>query len=171
MSKQFTIITKDGSKWLRAVNPFDENGQAWRGFQSSNPDIPYLGSHPEGTVLSEEQVRGVKQTHHKDEDSDYWYTSPSQAHTEFAEQRPDYTVRTAYTDAESHTLPAFDEILNNTSDDAKMNVSLQMDLNYWKRRCEAAEKYINESPCDPDITPAQEAAYDAWQEIVKQQPK
>lgn len=35
----------------------------------------------------------------------------------------------------------------------------------WKVRCEAAEAYISESPCDPDITAAQLKAYNKWQEI------
>ena len=35
-------------------------------------------------------------------------------------------------------------------------------LEYWKKRCELAEMYINESPCDPDITVSQLAAYNAW---------
>ena len=35
-------------------------------------------------------------------------------------------------------------------------------LEYWKKRCELAEMYIEESPCDPDITMNQLAAYSAW---------
>jgi len=35
-------------------------------------------------------------------------------------------------------------------------------LEYWKKRCELAEMYIEESPCDPDITMSQLAAYSAW---------
>lgn len=35
-------------------------------------------------------------------------------------------------------------------------------LEYWKKRCELAEMYIQESPCDPDITNSQLAAYGAW---------
>lgn len=37
--------------------------------------------------------------------------------------------------------------------------------NYWQIRCEAAEKYINESPCDPDIRVDQYKAYVKWEEI------
>lgn len=33
---------------------------------------------------------------------------------------------------------------------------------YWKRRCKAAEKFIKESPCDPDITSKQIEAYNEW---------
>lgn len=41
---------------------------------------------------------------------------------------------------------------------------------YWKERCLAAEEYIDESPCDPDITKKQIIAHDYWQMIKKQQP-
>ncbi len=33
---------------------------------------------------------------------------------------------------------------------------------YWKKRCELAELYIEETPCDPDITYTQFLAYNAW---------
>jgi hypothetical protein len=37
--------------------------------------------------------------------------------------------------------------------------------NYWKQRCEAAERFINESPCDPDITKSQIYAHGIWQQL------
>tara|TARA_R110000782_G_scaffold9054_1_gene29303 strand:- start:1099 stop:1335 length:237 start_codon:yes stop_codon:yes gene_type:complete len=40
-------------------------------------------------------------------------------------------------------------------------------LEYWKKRCELAEMYIEESPCDPDITMSQLAAYSAWNHFKK----
>lgn len=39
------------------------------------------------------------------------------------------------------------------------------ELDYWKKRCELAESYIEESPCDPDITINQLAAYSAWNDF------
>ena len=36
---------------------------------------------------------------------------------------------------------------------------------YWVNRCLAAEKYIEESPCDPDIYEDQLKAYHEWQVI------
>lgn len=36
---------------------------------------------------------------------------------------------------------------------------------YWKTRCELAEKYIEESPCDPDIYNDQQEAYKKWMEF------
>lgn len=36
---------------------------------------------------------------------------------------------------------------------------------YWKNRCQLAEAYIDESPCDPDITAAQGNAYRAWNKV------
>ena len=41
------------------------------------------------------------------------------------------------------------------------------DKAYWKKRCELAEKYIDESPCDPDIYPEQWDAWDKWQTFKK----
>lgn len=92
--KKFTIITKDGSRCLRPVNPFDENGQAWRGFQSSNPDLPYIGYRPEGTVLDESQVRKITQV----EDYPEWITP----HPDNLEDWLDtsHEIRTVYVDAE-----------------------------------------------------------------------
>ncbi len=43
-------------------------------------------------------------------------------------------------------------------------------LEYLSKRCQAAENYIDASPCDPDITDAQIEAYRDWKEIVKQDP-
>lgn len=40
-------------------------------------------------------------------------------------------------------------------------------LNYWKERCQLAEAYIEESPCDPDIYPSQIEAYHRWQNFIK----
>src|SRR5690606_7217009 len=183
--KQFTIITKDGSKWLSRTAPHGVDPIQWR---SDNHDLPYIGSAEPGTSLSEEQVKEIRQHRHKDDPKDAFFNLNSDTLWlwDNREEHRDIEFRIAYTDAElpdidyekemphkqwpstkyvahkvgaeSHTLPEFDEILNNTSDDAKMNVSLQMDLNYWKRRCEAAERYISESPCDPDITKTQNAA-------------
>lgn len=36
---------------------------------------------------------------------------------------------------------------------------------YWKKRCELAEEYIEKSPCDPDITAQQYEAFIAWEEF------
>jgi hypothetical protein len=38
--------------------------------------------------------------------------------------------------------------------------------NYWKERCLAAEKFINLSPCDPDIYPDQLIAHNEWIKFV-----
>jgi hypothetical protein len=37
---------------------------------------------------------------------------------------------------------------------------------YWFRRCKLAEAYINESPCDPDITKKQLMAWKAYQDFI-----
>jgi len=41
------------------------------------------------------------------------------------------------------------------------------ELEYWKQRCELAEKYIEETPCDPDIYEEQIVAYNNWTEFKK----
>jgi len=38
-------------------------------------------------------------------------------------------------------------------------------VTYWKFRCESAEAYIEESPCDPYIHPKKLNAYKKWQAI------
>jgi hypothetical protein len=39
--------------------------------------------------------------------------------------------------------------------------------NYWMQRCELAEAYIKETPCDPDTTPEQANAWTAWMDFIK----
>lgn len=90
MSKQFTVITKDGSKWLRARIPHD--------FLDSVEfvEFPYMGSHPEGTTLDESEVREVRQGFC--EYTMKWIT-------EYDDDLPTYNrYRTAYTDAKSHDI-------------------------------------------------------------------
>jgi hypothetical protein len=36
------------------------------------------------------------------------------------------------------------------------------DYEYWKNRCQAAERFIEESPCGPDVTVSQMEAYQQW---------
>lgn len=48
---------------------------------------------------------------------------------------------------------------------AKMEGNRSEIENYWRNRCIAAELFIKESPCDPDITQGQIAAHDIWQEL------
>ena len=43
----------------------------------------------------------------------------------------------------------------------------KFDWEYWKHRCLAAENFIEESPCDPDIYPKQIEAYNEWQKWVE----
>ena len=43
----------------------------------------------------------------------------------------------------------------------------KFDWEYWKHRCLAAEQFIEESPCDPDIYPKQIEAYNEWQKWVE----
>ena len=43
----------------------------------------------------------------------------------------------------------------------------KFDWEYWKHRCLAAEHFIEETPCDPDIYPEQINAYNEWQKWVE----
>jgi len=38
---------------------------------------------------------------------------------------------------------------------------------YWRIRCELAEKCLEESPCDPDISAEQIAAHKSYNEFLK----
>jgi len=39
---------------------------------------------------------------------------------------------------------------------------------YWKQRCLLSEKFIEESPCDPDITSTQIHAYENYKTFLKE---
>ena len=41
---------------------------------------------------------------------------------------------------------------------------------YWFNRCYCAEKFIEESPCDPDITKDQIEAHEIWQDAKQPLP-
>lgn len=43
------------------------------------------------------------------------------------------------------------------------------DADYWRKRCEAAELFIKESPCDPDITSKQIVAHNHWQSLKQKE--
>lgn len=44
--------------------------------------------------------------------------------------------------------------------------SLLSDTDYWKQRCLLAEKCLEESPCDPDITSDQIKAWNAYHKFI-----
>jgi hypothetical protein len=46
-------------------------------------------------------------------------------------------------------------------------ISAETELQYWKTRCELAEKFIDKSPCDPDIYEDQLKAWNEYQEFIK----
>lgn len=51
---------------------------------------------------------------------------------------------------------------------SKTNVSgsLLSAVDYWKQRCLLAEKCLEESPCDPDITADQIKAWNAYHKFI-----
>lgn len=88
--KQFTVITKDGSKWLRPANLFNTQTISWR--NSIEKYLPYIGNHPEGTILDEREVREVR--HYRLRGTDHWF------HPNDSEYKShELDVRTVYTDA------------------------------------------------------------------------
>lgn len=147
--KQFTVITKDGSKWLRP-----SLGTATH---LISPDLPYIGTRPEGTVLDESEVTLIYQMGF---DSGAW---TEVTYDEYIDKGERFPVRIAYTDAESH-----DNHVSKFMPLVKLCADEMREVEYWKKRAEAAERYISESPCDPDITSEQLSAYNAWQKLVKQ---
>lgn len=46
-----------------------------------------------------------------------------------------------------------------------------LDLSYWKRRCKAAEEFIENSPRDLVMHQAQRNAHKRWKDLVKAKPK
>ena len=49
---------------------------------------------------------------------------------------------------------------------AAVSSSLLSDVDYWKQRCLLAEKCLEESPCDPDITSDQIKAWNAYHKFI-----
>ena len=45
---------------------------------------------------------------------------------------------------------------------------MKEELKYWEIRCKLSERYIANSPCDPDIYRWQYAAYVKWKKQVEQ---
>jgi hypothetical protein len=52
------------------------------------------------------------------------------------------------------------------SDLGAVSGSLLSDTDYWKQRCLLAEKCLEESPCDPDITADQIKAWNAYHKFI-----
>lgn len=96
MKRQFTIITKDGSKWLNLTQskPIWGNEKEWME-EVLSEDLPYLGCRPEGTTLDESDVREVRQYNV----TGTWISHPFM---EESHKHMGCETRTAYTDAESH---------------------------------------------------------------------
>lgn len=49
----------------------------------------------------------------------------------------------------------------------KTKAELEKQLEYWIKRCEAAEDFIEKSPSDPDITSEQVNAWIVWLDIKR----
>lgn len=58
-------------------------------------------------------------------------------------------------------------MVNDISKYRFLKINSMEGIEYWKRRCELAEDYVNKSPCDPDITDEQFIAYERWEEFKK----
>lgn len=204
--RQFTIITKDGSKWLSRTAPHGVDPIQWH---SDNLDLPYIGSHPEGTTVDESEVTELTQCRVKNAPSDKWqeigfgkvpppnflfeariaYADAEPPDIDYEKEMPHkkwpstkYVVRKV--DAESHDrhisdnprYPLFSHmssehgltLLDSELDEIARHSAPMTGVDYWKRRCQAAEKYIGQTPCDHDITPKQIEAHEAWQEIIEE---
>lgn len=112
MSKQFTVITKDGSKWLQPINVPYPNADEYEDGKEPHPifaradaiiyeertrPVPYIGDRPEGTLLDETEVRAIRQYKNR------LGRSPSDWVTVGVDQCQNahpISFRTAYTDAE-----------------------------------------------------------------------
>lgn len=132
MSKQYTVITKDGSKWLRPVNPFDPRDIMWQEFNLKEPDLLYLGNHPEGTVLSEEQVKPRRQVLYNGEWQQFKRPIPN----------GNYETRTIYTDAESHGRHISNEV-HPVLAWLRTNGEISKDGKYVTYSCEEIEAFFN----------------------------
>ena len=52
------------------------------------------------------------------------------------------------------------------SDLGAVGVLLLSDTDYWKQRCLLAERCLEKSPCDPDITSDQIKAWNAYHKFI-----
>lgn len=68
-----------------------------------------------------------------------------------------------YMNTEKTNLEQNQSALSKTADSG----SLLSDVDYWKQRCLLAEKCLEESPCDPDITDDQIKAWDAYHKFIR----
>lgn len=56
--------------------------------------------------------------------------------------------------------------LSTNDGSASVSGSLLSDTDYWKQRCLLAEKCLEESHCDPDITSDQIKAWNAYHKFI-----
>lgn len=93
--KKYTVIKTKHGNALLLLQSDDDNANLLR--------FPYLGSHPEGTVLSEEQVKEIKQYRKIDIDYEFeWTTCASEQTLHATDIRPYFETHITYTDAEPH---------------------------------------------------------------------
>lgn len=192
--KKFTIITKDGSKWLR---PTDVLSDVF--------NVIYIGSRPEGTVLYESEVREVRQynvtgtwiSHQFMEESHKHmgcetriaYTDAEPPDIDYEKEMPHkewpstkYVARKV--DAEPHDrhisdnprYPLFQHLseeygltlLDSELDEIARHAAPMTGVEYWKRRCKAAEKLMGMEPSDPKTYPEYCKLYDEWEQIIEE---
>lgn len=56
----------------------------------------------------------------------------------------------------------------NINIEASDAIELLILCQYWRERCTLAEKCLEESPCDPDITPKQIEAWSNYHAFIKE---
>lgn len=161
--KQFTVITKDGSKWLR---PTDVLSDVF--------NVIYIGSHPEGTILNEREVRKITQV----EDYPEWITP----HPDNLEDWLDtsHEIRTVYVDAEPQcpecgkycSCPEedlYDAVADYRNNHPEPSRDRQVsESEYWKMRALSAEKLIEMEPSDPKTYDEFCRLRDEWHELKNQ---
>jgi len=72
---------------------------------------------------------------------------------------------------DENTVTEFEQWLearNVSQNDGKPIVMRSLPHDYWKRRCALAEQCLETSPCDPDITAEQCAAWAAYHSFIKE---
>lgn len=164
-------ITKDGSKWLRPVDMYDER-------HVKDFALPYTGSRPEGTVVDESEVREVRQF----KDNGEWVETSYENYME--DDELGLPVRTAYTDAEPPDIDYEKEMSHKKWPSTKY-VARKVDAeshgrhisdDYWRKRCELAEQLVGIGFLHIEFMSlldkcGKRGKYDEWQQIVKQEPK
>ncbi len=116
--KTYKVVQAQSEKRLTIINPHEWASMAYNNFYAENPDRSYIGTHPPGTILKEDQVMEVGQYFFAGE----WHECAQHAFLEAIRRNSKELTRTVFTDAEPvlekpDTSKAMQELFNHLSEE------------------------------------------------------